>query len=218
MKILILSGPQGSGKTTLQNALTENWFRRHHRKAQLINFADPIRKMADAVNFILHDHGWPFRGITKDGPLMQLLGTEWGRGTIDDDIWIKLLRTKIERAQALRSIVVECDGDINLIIIGDCRFPNEFEAFPDALRVRLVCQEHIRKRRCEMWRDNVNHPSETALNLHSQRGDFDMYLDTETTPVDGCVSLLTVALEKGDWVERRSQKPYDPNKLLEPKK
>lgn len=207
MKILILSGPQGSGKTTLQQRITEKWYERYHRGTTIVNFADPIRKMADACNFILKDYGWPDRKITKDGPLMQLLGTEWGRGTIDDEIWVKLLRMKIERAIQLGSYV---DGktltehvDNSLVIIGDCRFPNEFTAFPEALRVRLCAPADVRKGRCEMWRDNVAHASEVALDGYDREGMFDMYLDTANTTIEGCISLLMVALAKGDWAERR---------------
>lgn len=203
MKILILSGPQGSGKTTLQQRITEKWYARHHRGTTIVNFADPIRKMADACNFILKDYGWPDRGMVKDGPLMQLLGTEWGRGTIDNNIWVKLLRQRIERAGSLAEFTNHPTKEDQLAIIGDCRFPNEFDAFPDALRVRLSCPENVRKARCEMWRDNTTHASEIALDEYDITRKFDMYLDTELTSIEGCVSLMTVALEKGDWTSRR---------------
>ena len=93
----------------------------------------------------------------------------------------------------------------DLVIVGDCRFENEFMAFPEALRVRLQCPEDIRRKRCSMWRENVEHPSEIGLDRYANEGKFDIYMNTNEENVDGCVSRLVVALEKGCWVERRKQ-------------
>lgn len=203
-KILIISGKQGSGKTTLQQAVTEQWFKNFRSTPRCLNFADPIRKMADAVNFILRDYGWPDRKMEKDGPLMQLLGTEWARTEIDDEIWIKLLSMRIAKDIRLAK-EFPTDADNNrLFIIGDCRFLNEFEAFPDALRVRLECPHEVRRKRCSSWREGTNHLSEIGLDDVSSAGEFDMYFNTEKETIAGCVSRLMVALEKGDWMSRRT--------------
>lgn len=200
MKILIISGKQGSGKTTLQKAMTEYWYRRHQRGASCLNFADPIKEMHDAVLNVLHKN-WPDRGLVKDGPLLQLLGTEWGRRTIDDGIWIKIMKERLSKVAETNRLAKIHEN--SLVIIGDCRFLNEFEAFPEALRVRLECPENIRRGRAEMWREHTNHASEIGLDDVASHGEFDILLNTSKTDVAGCVSLLTVALEKGDWVGRR---------------
>lgn len=199
MKIVLLSGQQGSGKTSLQKELTETWYRTHGKGAVCVNFADILYEMHDAVLAILYRY-WPRRQLVKDGPLLQVLGTDWGRNTIDKEIWVKCLQKKIE-IQQRHDFLPENEND--LVIVGDCRFENEVDAFPDALRVRLECDEPVRKARCSMWRDNVYHPSEIGLDQYSAFGKFDLYLDTAKVDVAGCASLIVVQLEKNNWLERR---------------
>jgi hypothetical protein len=94
-----------------------------------------------------------------------------------------------------------------LVIIDDCRFPNEFEAFPEALRVRLNADEKVRKLRTEAWRENTLHPSEVSLDIYDIEGKFDLYLQTdikESSP-EHCATLITAQLLKKAWIEKRSR-------------
>lgn len=191
MKIVMLSGQQGSGKTTVQKHLI-NYLGQRGFYATSVNFADIIYEMHDSVLDILNKH-WPKRDMVKDGPLLQLLGTEWGRKTIDEEIWVKCLRNKIDKLKISNGY----------FIIGDCRFENEFDAFPDALRVRLFADEKVRKARCSMWRENTNHPSETGLCHYSSINKFDLYIPTDTVDADGCVNLIVAQLQKNTWAEKR---------------
>jgi hypothetical protein len=192
MQICLLSGKMGSGKTSLQKALSAYW-REKRGACVVVNFADVLYDMHDAVLNVLHEH-WPNRNLAKDGPLLQMLGTDWGRNTIDKDIWVKILQERVRKFSA---------G--TLVIVGDCRFVNEIEAFPYALHVRLEASREVRRARCSMWRENDTHASEIGLDDQARAGLFDIYLNTETTDVAGCVSLLTVALDKGDWINRRKK-------------
>lgn len=195
--IILISGKQGSGKTTLQKALEKRLIERDQR-VRTMNFADVIYQMHDRVLAVL-DANWPYptqRDLKKDGPLLQLLGTEWGRKTISDSLWIDVMKQRVRMAHKN----LQADDHV---IIGDCRFANEFEAFPQALRVRLVADEEIRKIRCSMWRQNTTHPSEIGLDEHETNDQFDMTLDTEFLPVNGCVDLIMAQIIKGDWAEKR---------------
>ena len=194
MRVVLLSAKQGGGKSSIQKALAEKWSERTGQAVACLNFADVLYEMHDAVLEVLHRY-WPNRNLAKDGPLLQMLGTDWARKTIDQDIWVKCMQKKAE--------LWFRENPGGLLIVGDCRFENELHAFPEALRVRLNCPEKVRQARCSMWRENTEHPSEIGLDGAAERGEFDMYLNTETTPVDGCVSLLVVGLEKNDWVNRR---------------
>lgn len=92
-----------------------------------------------------------------------------------------------------------------LVIIDDCRFTNEFDAFPQALRVRLNAAEDVRKGRAESWRENTVHPSEVGLDLYDIEGKFDLYLQTdlaESSPKH-CATLITAQLLKRTWIEKR---------------
>lgn len=187
-KIVMISGKQGSGKTTLQMELQNRW----PGDTMNVNFADVLYRMHDAVLDVLHCY-WPPRDIKKDGPLLQLLGTDWGR-KIDQNIWIKILRKKIE----------SYDLKNGLIIVGDCRFQNELDGIPEALRVRLECDRETRKARCSMWRDNEAHPSEVDLDDYVYvPGKFDLLFNSGAQSVEHCATMILAQLDKNVWTEKR---------------
>lgn len=196
MRIVVLSGKQGSGKTTTQKLLQIE-AQKGEWRAITLNFADVLYEMHDAVLAILAKYGIK-RDIAKDGVLLQLLGTDWGRKTLGEDIWIKLLLNKISILAAQNSHYSKL-----LFIVGDCRFENEFKAFAEALRVRLECPTEDRKVRCSYWRDNTAHPSEVDLDQIAQNGEFDIYLDTSTVSPEAGVETLLQVLNADQWVDNR---------------
>lgn len=183
MKTVLISGKQGSGKTTLARALAQKWSTNTHHKAILMNFADPIYKMHDFIIGYLKEHGID-RKLVKDGPLLQLLGTEWGRKNVSENIWIDITKSKIAKAN---DPAFGFPIHKKLFIIGDCRFPNEIQAFPEALKVRLDCAKVVRKYRCSQWRENDTHESEIALDNFYE---YDFLFNTESKSVDDCVNVL----------------------------
>lgn len=189
--VILLSGKMGSGKSTLQNNL-KRWLSVRGDKVDILNFADVLYQIHDSCINIINRYIEP-RNIVKDGPLLQLLGTEWGRKTISEDIWVKCLQKKVEQSSA------------RYIIVGDCRFQNEFNAFPNALRVRLLCNREERKRRCSMWRDNEAHPSEIDLDGYSDSEKFDLYLHTDIDGAEQLVHLVVAQLQKNSWIEKRKK-------------
>ncbi len=199
MTVIILSGKQGSGKSSIQKELVSRLTGefRPSNLAYVVNFADILYEMHDQVLSILHKY-IPPRPIKKDGYLLQLLGTEWGRNTIESNIWVNCLKSKMR----IMSLTMKEYENI-YFIIGDCRFENEFDAFPDTdfqnvLKVRLVCSEDVRKSRCSMWRENTHHISETALDNYYSANKFDLVLDTETGTIEDCVDVIQDNLEMMD--------------------
>ena len=156
--IILISGRQGSGKTTLASIL-EVGLKNYGHEVKRISFAGPIYKMHHAVRDALAeldpDNSLKYDYSKKDGNLLQLLGTEWGRN-IDNEIWVKLLISTINK------------NPNAIYIIDDCRFKNELSSiknsFDKVMAVRLECDREIRKKRVSMWRENENHPSEIDLN------------------------------------------------------
>jgi hypothetical protein len=196
--IVLITGKQGSGKTTISNELVRQAKILKYTGIKQIKFAEPL--------YVLHEYilnkmeGWTgVPRIPKDGPLLQLLGTEWGRERLGADVWVDITRREIAKYN-------ESHPDSkNLVIIDDGRFPNEFDRCEDALRVRLQCPEEVRKARCPAWRDNTNHPSEIALDEYDAAGKFDLYLDTSGDDLVKCVSLINAQLQKRSWPEKRNK-------------
>jgi len=157
-----------------------------------IKFADIIYKIHDDCLATLRDFGIKTkRG--KDRKLLQLLGTDWGR-SIDVDLWVKATQFRvnqhIEQRQSFDLL------DEFYVIIDDCRFPNELDAFPDAVKIRLESSEKLRLERAESWGDS-QHESETALDGHVHS--FDMIIQNENINID---QMVSVALNKIQKVER----------------
>lgn len=77
---------------------------------------------------------------------MQTLGTEWGRNTLGENIWVEIAKSAIQTS---------LDAG-NPVVVDDLRFPNEFEAMK-AMGAKLVRVERPGKT------ITFDHPSEGAL-------------------------------------------------------
>lgn len=121
-----LTGAAGAGKDTVAAHL----YRRHgYMKLAL---ADPLYAMISAMTGLtveqLADRAVKEKQIAWVGAsprqLLQTIGTEWGRGTLGDDIWIKNLFRRIDAySSAMRNW-----NDRLGFVVTDVRFENEAEA------------------------------------------------------------------------------------------
>lgn len=196
VQVVLISGKQGSGKSTLTRELM-----RLFPEAQEFKFAGPIYQIHDYARTMLDALGVeiPPNLKAKDGPLLQYLGTEWGRKSIADDVWVKCAQG------AVRNYLRNSVGRV-VAVFSDCRFKNEFHAFPDALTIRLECDRDARKARAEMWRDNENHPSEVDLDGYAYDGKFDFVIDSLKSDVGECVQRIAVALDDKAWNAKKLER------------
>ena len=198
MKIVMIAGKQGSGKTTTANELAKNLVNFNHF-VNHVKFADVIYEMHDSCLRILKGLGVETK--KKEGKLLQLLGTDFGRNELGDDIWIRCLKAKIEK---IKASYPPSQQDKLVIIIDDLRFENEFDAFPEALRVILNCPETIRMQRCSSWRTDINHPSETGLDQYaSDAYKFDKTYKSNMMSTLEISHLIAAQLDKNNWIEKR---------------
>lgn len=201
--IVGLRGKQGAGKTSLMKALRKSINAKPGWRAEPLTFAEPLYQIHDFARGVLRQNGFPpppGKEI-KDGPFLQFIGTDWGRKEYQDDIWIQILLNRI-RTETDR--IGKGNAPEHLVfIVSDMRFKNEFHALEDGLRVNLEASEACRKPRCEMWRENTQHPSEIDLDEYAAIGLFDLTIDTENYPVDHAVNLVMAQLLKQNWKEHR---------------
>lgn len=160
-RLVGLTGPAGCGKNLVAGLMPD---------AECFGFADPIYAALSAM-FDLPEE-WLRDRANKDAvipwigksprQLLQTLGTEWGRGLVRADIWIRIAGRRINELTADR-----CPA----VVISDVRFDNEAQM--------------IRDRGGEVWRIERTPASETYAHV-SEAGIsgrlIDLTIDNTGTP------------------------------------
>lgn len=191
---ILISAKQGGGKTTTANAIVDHFNKHTISSAHNLIFANTIYQMHNTILDILESKGIKVER-KKYGALLQFLGTQFGRETdfgpevgIDPNIWVKCLLGEIN------NLIVTNPATSIISVVSDCRFKNEFDLV-HGFKVRLEASRDVRKARCDGWRDNETHQSETDLDEYAKDKKFHLYLNTETTPIEECVNQVITGLK-----------------------
>jgi hypothetical protein len=178
--ILGISGKQGSGKTTLSTGFEAYVAKRWGMAVKRLAFAGPIYDLHDMVQSYLSQYG--ITVTKKNGQLLQALG-DLGRSIYGDDLWISLLNHAAKNIHNSAEIPT-------VLIVEDIRLPSERDAVraiaadlgAQSFLVRLSADQEVRKARCEGWRENTAHLTETAL--EDDASAFDLLVDTANKQAD----------------------------------
>jgi broad-specificity NMP kinase len=187
---IALSGPRGSGKTTIAELIQARYF------AKSASFAEPIRRLiAAAYDRRVLDRG-QYAAVKAQAykvrrdvvtlatglDLMKDIGTVL-RKYIDEDIWVKAALGALDPG--------------SVYVLDDLRYPNEADALREAgwVIVQLTAGNECRERRLIARGDpdmSVDHPSE-----HWWRIVPDFTIDTTNeTPEETLDRLLTLVVQR----------------------
>lgn len=191
--VVLVSGCQGSGKTTTSDKLAEVLWHGYGVNVIRTRYAAVLYEMHNAVVEIGRKYGIPLKD--KESRLLQVMGTEWGRYTVDKNIWVNATVGKVA------SEFQNSKSNINVAILDDCRFVNEFHAFDSVdgvkvVKVRLDANEDVRRARAVGWREDTKHESETGLDEYAKEGKFDLFMPTDLMTQDMVVSVLELHVVK----------------------
>ena len=119
LRVIVLAGKAGSGKSTLAKYLARS------RGYRIVKFADTLKDMLRVIGLTDYE----IEGDGKEKPCyllggktprlgMQTLGTEWGRLTMYQNIWVDAWYRRVNG-------ILQAGG---MVVCDDARFPNEIEA------------------------------------------------------------------------------------------
>lgn len=166
-----LCGPIGSGKTAVAEYLA---VRHDYRPCK---FAGPLKAMLQTLG-LEKEH---LEGHSKEAPCdllggltprhaMQTLGTEWGRGCMGPDFWVRMW----ERQARWRMKFEE------RIVADDARFPNEVEAVRSLGGVALL----------------IRRPGTSPVALHESERRFSELAGTKLVVNDGTLEELYARVDE----------------------
>lgn len=158
--ILAFSGRKQSGKTICSEFLKSLLLSNGYSSVEIYNFADPLKQDIcmsmfgltyaqcygedDQKNQLI-DAYWDNKQLTARD-LMQLIGTDLFR-KLNNNVWVNALINKINKS------------DNQIVIVSDCRFPNEIEAIKqnNGLVFRLTRDPHKSTHMSESILDKENY-------------------------------------------------------------
>lgn len=152
---IYICGKAGSGKTFAAKYLIEKC------GYQRAKFAGPVYGIA-------HNYfGMGHNEKDKDRKLLQTIGTDAGRDSLDEDIWVKRFVQDIQIVQITRKLLNKTDIGF---VCDDCRFRNEHKVLQDSGWVGLFLnapdelrEERLGKRDGNAQASTLTHVSEVNV-------------------------------------------------------
>lgn len=146
MKIILISGKAEAGKT-LSAHIIKKKLEKWDKKVVIIPYGAYVKDLARLL------YGWNGEKDTYGRELLQKLGTDIIR-TREPDFWVDTVKRLVK---ALRN-------DFDYVIIDDCRFPNELEAWNDYPNTKIRVERPYYENSLTV--EQRTHPSENALDSY----------------------------------------------------
>ena len=189
--VIVLSGKKKRGKDTFAEFLADEMFVRC-REVASIALATPLKKAAMEMFRLTQDQveNQQAKEIVDERcgmtprEILQKLGTEVGR-TFDQDIWVK--------AGIMRIKDTLLSGQADLVVVPDCRFPNEIERLRDAFADRCLAVRIERKLPPTPF---DGHPSEISLDQYDH---WDDVIDNNGTLDDFRAKVVKFVDRRFGW-------------------
>lgn len=166
--IIGLCGKAGSGKDYSAEIMRKLAIKDGKQNIAILSFAKPLYDMLAVLGLDISHYS---KRENKENPtwinnevsfrtMLQTLGTEWGRNTIDENLWVKIMRKKIDDLP-----------ENSLVIITDCRFQNEIDLIRDLNGKIIKVVGHNKD-----YATKTNHVSENEIM------DYDILVYNDYTP------------------------------------
>lgn len=155
MKIIGFSGGMGVGKSTAIKIL-EDLYPSH--PVFLVKFAQPLYDIQEAAYDRISSVYKRSKDFKKDRKLLQWLGTDWGRDTISQTLWVDLWSASVDDIKRDHIFL-----DEPIIVCDDVRFDNEAHTIKarGGHVIKLVRPNNISH--AEGGQGLVNHKSEAGV-------------------------------------------------------
>lgn len=177
--IVCISGSAGHGKDTFAR-MVKTLAERDKLKVLVTHYADLLKYMAEKF------FDWDGKKDERGRSLLQHIGTELVRDKYPD-FWTDFLVFGVDNFFGDR---------YDLILIPDCRFPNEIECWDDAGYETLWCDVTRPGYDNGLTEEQKRHPSETALSIYRE----DPRLSPYDVVNDKPDVFLSYAVKVMDWV------------------
>ena len=186
--VILVSGKSGSGVTSFSEALRSYWGNRGIA-CWRYSMTEPLQEMAKAVYLVGGHYGItsPPEGAASDLDLVKMLEHDWGHKK-DPAIWINTAKSKMRQVTDRWEEL----GFFYIVILEDVFYPSQFDAWPDALSIRLECASSVRFSRLGVAATHTEHPSEAALDSYVHQGRFDIVLNSATSSVEEMVQQMSL--------------------------
>lgn len=153
--IIGFTGGMGVGKSTAVKLVKEAYFT---SLSKTIKFAQPLYDIQEYVYKRIEDVYTRPSDFEKDRKLLQWIGTDWGRNTISDTLWVHIWGTTVHK-------FISTFGEESIVLCDDVRFDNEAQEVKamGGLLIK-ISSDHVQDRRVAV--DGLpSHQSESGVSL-----------------------------------------------------